>query len=186
VAAVLRAGDRAVDATVGNGHDTEFLARLVGPGGRVLGLDAQAEAVAATRERLIAAGLGGRVLVHQQGHEQLAAVAPGGWAGGVRAVMFNLGYLPGGDKGRITRPATTLAALNGALTLLAPGGRLAVVAYPGHPGGEAEADAVARWVRALQGHRILAGGRRLGGRDRSAPRLGVVERLPGDRSGMRV
>lgn len=187
VAAVLRRGDRAVDATVGNGHDTEFLARLVGPEGRVLGLDAQAEAVAATRERLTAAGLVGCVLLRHLGHERLATAAPDGWPGGVRAVMFNLGYLPGGDKARTTRPETTLAALDWAQALLGPGGRLAVVAYPGHPGGEAEAQAVAGWVGTRgAGYRVLADGQPLAGRSQRAPRLGVVERLPGDTPGMRV
>ncbi len=63
--------------------------------------------------------------------------------------MFNLGYLPGGRPERATRPETTLPAMNAALGLLAPGGLLSVVAYPGHSGGAAEAEAVTRWARAL-------------------------------------
>ncbi|PNH03525.1 putative rRNA methylase ytqB, partial [Tetrabaena socialis] len=39
---VLRPGDTAVDATCGNGHDTLFLARAVGPGGHVFAFDIQA------------------------------------------------------------------------------------------------------------------------------------------------
>lgn len=52
-----------------------------------------------------------------------------------RLVAFNLGYLPGGDKGIITQSATTLLALEAAKELLLPGGVISIVAYVGHPGG---------------------------------------------------
>ncbi|WP_235597825.1 methyltransferase domain-containing protein, partial [Geobacillus stearothermophilus] len=50
-------GDIAVDATVGNGHDTVFLAELVGERGHVFGFDIQAEAIATARARLAEHGL---------------------------------------------------------------------------------------------------------------------------------
>lgn len=143
VAAVLRPGDLAVDATAGNGHDTCFLAEGVGPGGRVVAFDIQAEAVEATRRRLREAGLDERVEVLGESHARIAGRVPAG----VGAVMFNLGYLPGGDHGIITRTAETLEALEAAAGLLRPGGVLTVVCYPGHPGGEEEAAAVAGWAR---------------------------------------
>ena len=146
VAEVLRPGDLAVDATAGNGHDTRFLAERVGPEGRVHALDVQEAAVAATRQRLTGAGLAERVHLHHCGHEHLAEAVPPAHHGRVRVVMFNLGYLPAGDKARITRTETTLAGLRAAADLLAPGGRLTVVAYPGHPGGAEETEAVVQWV----------------------------------------
>ena len=48
----IPAGGFAIDATCGNGHDTEFLCRTVGPAGRVLALDIQPAAIASTRARL--------------------------------------------------------------------------------------------------------------------------------------
>lgn len=45
-------GDIVIDATLGNGHDTVFLADLVGPNGRVYGFDIQEEAVLNTKTRL--------------------------------------------------------------------------------------------------------------------------------------
>ena len=182
VAAALRPGDRAVDATAGNGHDTVFLAERVGPRGQVLAVDNQEAAVASTRRRLQAAGIAERVTLCCTGHQRLADSAPGDWTGTVRGILFNLGFLPGGDKSRITRPATTLEALETALFLLAPGGRLAVVAYPGHPGGAAEAVAVAAWVGHQAGcdFRRLADGRPRLGRGAKGPRLSVLERrFPG-------
>ena len=52
VRAVVREGDTTIDATVGNGWDTVFLARLVGPTGRVIGLDVQADALENARRLL--------------------------------------------------------------------------------------------------------------------------------------
>src|SRR4051812_2315376 len=49
----LRPGDVVVDATAGNGYDTLFLAERVLPGGRVFTFDVQAEAIEATRARLV-------------------------------------------------------------------------------------------------------------------------------------
>jgi predicted methyltransferase len=146
VAAVLRSGELAVDATAGNGHDTVFLAERVGPAGRVLAFDIQAAAIEATRARLAAAGLAERVGLVLGSHGDLAEhVAPGT----VAAAMFNLGYFPGGDHGVITRRAETLRALDAALLALRPGGILTVVCYPGHPGGEEESEAVVDWSAAL-------------------------------------
>lgn len=142
VAAVLRPGDLAIDATAGNGHDTVFLAGLVGDAGKVLAFDVQAEAIAATRTRVDAAGLTGRVEFIHGSHAGLGDhVLPGS----VSAVMFNLGYFPGGDHRLITRTEVTLAALDAALAVLKPGGILTIVCYPGHPGGDEESVAVMEW-----------------------------------------
>lgn len=151
VAEALRPGDRALDGTAGNGHDTARLARLVGPSGRVFAWDVQPAAIEATRGRLRAEGLDDRVDLIHRGHEGL-----GDWLDAepgrlpLRAAMFNLGYLPGTGGGPITRPETTIPALESALARLEPGGGvLTVVAYPRHPGGGEEADAVTAWARGL-------------------------------------
>jgi len=143
---VIGAGDLVIDATAGNGHDTVFLAECVGPGGRVLAFDVQAAAIAAAQERVRAAGLVLRVEFFQESHAMMdTRAAPGT----VAAVMFNLGYLPGEDHRVMTQPATTLQGLECASGLLREGGGLAVVCYPGHPGGALEAAAVERWFEAL-------------------------------------
>ncbi len=146
VAAVLRPGDWAIDATAGNGHDTAFLAERVGESGKVLAFDIQAEAIAAARARVEAAGLGGRVDFIHGSHDRMADHAA---PASVAAVMFNLGYFPGGDHAVITRTAGTLAALEAARSLLKSGGVLTVVCYPGHPGGDEESAAVAAWSEGL-------------------------------------
>ncbi|TVP81686.1 MAG: methyltransferase domain-containing protein [Puniceicoccaceae bacterium] len=150
LAAHLQAGDFAIDATAGNGHDTCFLAEQVGASGRVLAIDIQADAIAATRARLVAAGLEARVELVCADHAQYLQSrmdAP------VAAILFNLGYLPGGDHALTTQARSTEAALGHALQRLRPGGYLCVTAYPGHPAGIAEAERVQAWMQA----RIQAG-----------------------------
>lgn len=145
LAAHIRPGDTVVDATAGQGRDTLFLAQCVGAAGRVFAFDIQAEALAATGDRLRAAGLEGRAVLLHAGHETLAEHI----ATPLAAVAFNCGYLPGGDKSRSTRADATVAAMRQALALLRREGVLVAVLYPGHAAGQEEADAVCAWAQAL-------------------------------------
>lgn len=153
VARAMGSGGVAVDATAGNGNDTVFLAQLVGAEGRVFAFDVQEAAIRSTAEKLVSASLADRVtLVHDSHANMLKYVlgdVNGDVHGPVRAVMFNLGYLPRGDKSVITRADSTLAALEASLSLLAPGGIIVAVLYVGHPGGQEEADAVMDWSEEL-------------------------------------
>ncbi|BCX81801.1 hypothetical protein MIT9_P1381 [Methylomarinovum caldicuralii] len=146
IAARLHPGDASIDATAGNGHDTLFLARRVGENGRVLAFDIQPQALRQARERLRQAGLTARVTWLCLGHEHMDQAVPDAWRPHLRAVMFNLGYLPRGDKRLTTTAATTTAALEKALALLAPGGRISLIAYTGHPGGRQECETVRDWL----------------------------------------
>ncbi len=141
----IRLGDTVVDATMGNGHDSVFLARCVGTHGTVWAFDVQADALSATAKRAEAAGIAAQLRLLHRGHEHLAQYvrAP------VQAAIFNLGYLPGADKNLTTRADTTEAALNALLPLLAPGGLIVLVIYGGHPQGALEQTAVEAWARAL-------------------------------------
>lgn len=141
-------GDRVVDATCGNGNDTLLLARLVGETGRVWAFDIQEEALRGTAQLLDEAGCRQQVELCAMGHERLAERV----ADPLKAVVFNLGYLPGGDKGCVTQPATTLAALEAACQLIVPGGCILVALYPGHLGGAEECAAVEEWGGALPPH----------------------------------
>lgn len=169
----MRSGDLAVDATAGNGHDTVFLAERVGESGKVVAFDIQAEAIAAARARVDAAGLGGRVEFIHGSHDRMADHAA---PGSVAAVMFNLGYFPGGDHAVITRTAGTLAALEAALSLLKPGGVLTVVCYPGHPGGDEESAAVLEWSGGLAAADHVTSIARRGDTLRPSPFLVAVRR----------
>lgn len=155
-------GSLAIDATAGNGHDTLFLANLVGPTGTVWALDIQPEALRKTAARLgehqvpvelrlqpcgptSACEPPCRVVAIEANHAEMAQYLPMEARGRVAAIMFNLGYLPGADKTRITTTSSTVAALDAAIEFLAPSGVLTVVVYPGHDGGRQEASAVRSW-----------------------------------------
>ena len=145
----VQPGDSVVDATAGNGHDTLFLAGLVGSAGRVYAFDIQAPAVASTQARLAEAGMSDRCEVFHAGHEQMPEYLPAYLHGGLSAVVFNLGWLPGYDKSCITMTETTMRAITQALDWIRPGGMLAVVVYPGHSGGDEESQAIAEWASGL-------------------------------------
>ena len=145
-ARVLRPGDTAVDCTLGNGHDACALAALVGEKGRLIGFDIQPEAVERSRQRLAEAGLIGRCELHAVGHEHLAELV----REPVRCVVFNLGWLPGGDKACTTRWETTRIAVEAALSLLQPLGLLTVCVYPGHAEGDRERAALAEYLSGLR------------------------------------
>lgn len=143
---VIRPGDQVLDATIGNGHDTLFLAEHVGPQGRVWGLDIQARALTSTAHRLAEADLADRVHLEQVDHASLPD-----WLGDreLAAAIFNLGYLPGGHHELTTRAETTVPALQAVAERLRAGGRLVIVRYPGHPQGEPESEAVCTWAAQL-------------------------------------
>lgn len=138
-------GDTVVDATAGNGHDTLFLAQLVGDNGQVYAFDVQKSAVDATLHRLLDNGLEHRALVLHTGHEEIAKHVQKP----VAAAIFNLGYLPGSDHDIITKPNTTIQAIQALLDLLKVGGIIVLVIYHGHEGGKEERDAVIDYVSKL-------------------------------------
>jgi len=149
IGAHLRPGAFAIDATVGNGHDTLFLLRQVAPGGRVYGFDIQHSALASAAAKIKEPALRACLTLFHDSHAGLLERIPKADHGAIAAVMFNLGYLPGGDKAVMTRADSTLAALTAASRLLSPGGIFTIVAYPGHPGGAQETDQVGHWCEAL-------------------------------------
>lgn len=152
----LAPGDRAIDATVGTGADTLFLAKTLGPRGEVYGFDIQSAALTLAEERLQQAskesvGTIAPVTLLLESHAAMAESVPLAWHGTVGAIMFNLGYLPSGDadKSIITQTDSSIAALEAALQLLRPGGVVTVVLYPGHEGGDLEAAAVEAWAAGI-------------------------------------
>ena len=138
-------GAAVIDATMGNGNDTQWLCERVGETGRVYAFDVQPEAVERTRERLAQAGLLGRATLLCCGHERMAEQVKEP----VDAIVFNLGWLPGAEHGVTTRVETTLRAADAALSLLKDGGAMTICVYPGHEEGAREREALLAWAAAL-------------------------------------
>lgn len=138
-------GGVAVDATMGNGHDTLFLCSLVGEKGLVYAFDVQPEAFENTKMRLEDHDMASRAHLILDGHQSMASHIDRE----VDAVMFNLGWLPGGDKSVTTRVETTIAAVSAAAALIKRGGLITICVYPGHAEGKKELEALERWGSAL-------------------------------------
>ena len=170
----IRPGDRAIDATCGNGQDTLLLAELVGRNGKVWAFDVQEAAVVKTKERLADAGVEDWVELLHAGHERLKEFV----AEAVKAVIFNLGYLPSGDREIRTTAETTVAALEQAGNLLLPSGIILIAVYTGHEGGDEEWLAVKEWAEALSPLEFNVWQSRQLNRSEKAPFLVVVEKMP--------
>lgn len=130
----VQPGDTVIDATMGNGHDTLMLCEAVGPEGKVYAFDIQEAAVKETWKLLLAHGMADRARLIRSGHEHMQEYAKEP----VQAVVFNLGWLPGGDHSVTTHWETTSCAVQAALELLKTGGVLVICVYPGHAEGDRE------------------------------------------------
>lgn len=173
----LKPGDIAIDATVGNGYDTLFLAEQIGGTGKVFGFDIQHAALQAAQEKCQQANLQDRVSLIQASHADMAKHVPEAQHGNISAIMFNLGYLPGGDKTFITQTDSTLSALAAAIRLLSPRGLVTLLAYPGHQGGDQETEHVSRWCEQLNSQQFNFDTHYSNTDSVSAPRLFVISKL---------
>jgi hypothetical protein len=57
-------------------------------------------------------------------------------------IVYNLGYLPGGDKSITTQTDSTLHSITQGLQLLKQQGALCITCYPGHEEGRKEESAI--------------------------------------------
>lgn len=142
----VRPGMRCIDATAGRGRDTALLCELAGESGEVLAFDIQPQAIASTRALLAERGLSGRARLILDSHHQMGRYAA---PASVDCIVFNFGYLPGGNQQIHTQPCTSLPALESGLQLLSPGGAMALCIYYGGPTGYEERDALLTWLRGV-------------------------------------
>ncbi|WP_339749030.1 class I SAM-dependent methyltransferase [uncultured Rubinisphaera sp.] len=178
VSKVVHKGDVVIDATVGNGHDTTFLSELVGTEGRVLAFDIQSVAIEQAEQRLRNSG-------HQNvtwlamDHARLAEVLQEEGISNVRSVMFNLGYLPGGDHEIVTHVDSTLNAIHSGLQALTVNGVMTILAYIGHSGGLEEAEAIEAFLNELDSATFETQFNH--GNSPKSPRLLIVKRTADER-----
>ena len=139
----------AVDCTCGNGHDTLWLAKRCK---KVYAFDIQKEAIESTAKLLDCEGENwsfediekGTVLI-QDGHENILKYVKET----PDIIVFNLGFLPGGDKNITTKQGSSMEAIESALEILAVGGLLSVTMYPGHEEGAREQELILEWAKGL-------------------------------------
>lgn len=137
---LVHIGDTVIDATCGNGYDTLKLCELAlaQDKGRIYSFDIQEQAINSTQLYLashLSLDLQKRVILRQGCHSAFSADI---LSESVKLIVYNLGYLPGGNKNKTTERFTTLQSVHHAQTLLQPGGMISITCYPGHLEGEKE------------------------------------------------
>lgn len=145
ITSVVSEGDLVVDATAGNGNDTVFLAGLVGGQGRVLSFDIQERALSSTDKKLRERQYRDRAELINDGHQNMNRYI----TEPVKAVMFNLGYLPGGDHSIGTKGNTTIEAIKSAMQLLTVHGIISIVVYYGGDSGFDEKNEVLEFINTI-------------------------------------
>ena len=139
----LTPADLAIDATCGNGHDTLFLSNLL-PLGAVFAFDIQQQAIRNTEALL--GKRASHVFLHHRSHAEWDEVV---FPKRPRLIVYNLGYLPKGDKQITTQTETTLKSIRSGLNLLEMGGAMSITCYPGHEEGTREEDAIQQFLATL-------------------------------------
>jgi hypothetical protein len=139
----LKPHDFVIDMTCGNGHDTQFLLDLL-PAGAVFSLDIQECALMKARE--LVGDVTQVKFIHQSHSEPISLTLPSPPS----LIVYNLGYLPGGDKAITTQSKTTIESLNIAVEILGEKGALSITCYPGHEEGLRESQEILTWAKNLE------------------------------------
>lgn len=145
-------GGFCIDGTAGTGRDTLYLSQAAGERGKVLAFDIQQAALDMTRQRLETAQCGGNTTLLLDSHVHMDQYAQ---KGTVDAILFNFGYLPGGDHKLATRPDTSLEAVQKGLELLKIGGVMSLCVYSGGDTGFTERDTLLEFAAGLNPRKYL-------------------------------
>ncbi len=148
----VQEGDLCIDATMGNGNDTLLLSQLCGTSGKVYAFDVQKPALEATQAKLTAENAPENYTLLLESHANMSEyVSPDS----VSCIVFNFGYLPGGDHTLATKAETSIQALTTALSLLKKGGMISLCIYSGGDSGFEEREQILIWLKGLDPHRYL-------------------------------
>ncbi|MBE6631871.1 MAG: 16S rRNA (cytosine(1402)-N(4))-methyltransferase [Ruminococcaceae bacterium] len=137
IEAHIKKGGVAVDFTMGNGHDTEYLSKAVGEEGKVYAFDIQEQALINTGKLLEESACPKNYTLIHDSHANVKEYVNEKICAG----MFNLGYLPGaGNKSVTTKRESTKKAVCAAIELLDDDGIILIAVYPGHEEGALEGE----------------------------------------------
>ena len=148
----IKEGSLCIDATAGAGNDTLFLAKLVGDVGKVLAFDIQMEAIERTRKKIHENHLEHRVETLCESHTNMKQYI---LENSVDAILFNFGYLPGGDHKICTKPDTSIEAIEQGLNLLAKDGIMSLCIYSGGDSGFEERDQILEYLSTLDAKKYI-------------------------------
>lgn len=125
----------AIDATLGNGYDTDFLVKNFS---EVYAFDIQSEPCKRYKERNIS-----NVQVINDSHHLFNKYIKTE----VDCIIYNLGFLPGGDKSITTDHITSLESIKKGLEILRSGGFMLICIYRGHNEGKIEETCILEYLK---------------------------------------
>lgn len=128
----------AVDMTAGNGYDSKFILDELGPN-KLLAFDIQEDARKSTESLLKDKANFEFILDSHENIDQYIK-------GEVDLVVYNLGYLPKGDKTITTKWESTINSLKKSMSLLSKKGKIILTVYPGHPEGKKESEELDKFL----------------------------------------
>lgn len=153
----------AVDATLGNGYDCDFLSSCFE---KVFAFEIQKDAC----EKYI--DKNNNVIIINDSHHKIDEYIKEE----INCVCYNLGYLPGGDKDITTVAETSLKSIQIALELLAPNGLMSIAIYRGHNEGKEEENCILKYLRELPKNKFGVMLHECINRSSTAPLLVIVEK----------
>ena len=142
----VKPGDLVIDATAGKGKDTLMLCKLVGNTGKVIAMDIQKAAILQTKALLESEGMDHVAELYIDSHSNMQKYAE---AGSVNCIVFNFGWLPGGDHNIFTHKETSIEAIEQGLKLLKSGGIMSLTVYYGRNNGYEERDAILDYLKTI-------------------------------------
>ena len=148
----IKKGGVAIDFTMGNGHDTLWLSEAMGEGGKVYAFDIQPQALESSRRLLEAENAPKNYTLILDSHSNVMDYV----SEKICVGMFNLGFLPGGDKSITTKRETTMVAIRAAIDLLDDDGALLIAVYPGHAEGTIEGELIEEELSKLNRKELCA------------------------------
>ncbi|WP_244833609.1 class I SAM-dependent methyltransferase [Clostridium sp. BJN0001] len=155
----------AVDATLGNGHDTDFLQRRFK---RVFAFDVQKNVCQNYNEKE-----NKNVKVINDSHEKIKEYVKEN----CDVIMYNLGFLPGGeDKSITTKAETSLKSIIDGLTILNHGGMMSIAIYRGHSEGKNEEKVILNYLKEIPKGKYGVMYHSFFNRSDDAPLLVIVEK----------
>ena len=137
---IIEPTDIIIDATMGHGFDTVFMAKYAK---HVFAFDIQQQALDATNLKIKDEKINNvtTILDSHLNFDQYVKSFQG--------VIFNLGYLPQGDKTITTKAETTLLTIQKMLIELSSKGFMMLVVYMGHPEGYQEHETISNFMKTL-------------------------------------
>lgn len=161
----------AVDATLGNGNDTNTIKQLFGIDTKVYAFDIQKEAFDVAKENIRSEYMDSIEFINDS-HEYMDKYV----SAKVQLVMFNLGYLPKSAHVIKTNAYTTLHALEKSLDLLDIGGLISIMFYVGHDNAK-EYNTLLEYIRILDAKKFKAIHINPINQNIYAPKLVIVQKI---------